>query len=179
MRKRRGVRTIICSVCSTLGHTEHECKRRKRELAARRSRQLAMRKEREAEKERLWLATRRRWIKQNPPDKNHCWYCHYCGVPLTNEWKYLSADVGKLSLDHKHPRKSIVGEELVHDLENLVPCCYEDNRLKGSLSYVTFCRKYYPHLLKLLGDKTPKVVGGLFLDSVSNNDTDSGNRLHW
>lgn len=64
-----------------------------------------------------WLATRSRWIKENPPD----WYCYICGKHLNK---------ATLTLDHIKPRSA--RPDLRYEFSNLAPCCSTCNYLKGS-----------------------------------------------
>lgn len=90
-----------------------------------------------------WMETRNEWMQQNPPSSpswsaERGWICHYCN-------KFLTYD--ELTLDHKYARSG--APELRYDLNNLVPCCYMDNKRKGSMDYDVYCEKYYPKLLEI------------------------------
>jgi|SRR6185369_10688199 len=85
----------------------------------------------------LWEACKRKWYKLNPPDHAGYYYCHYCGKAMTK---------AETTLDHIKIRSHY--PELRYKLENLVPCCAEDNFKRGSMEYELFCKKYYPNLLQ-------------------------------
>lgn len=68
----------------------------------------------------LWDATRDRWFKEHQAP----YICHYCGKFLPRK---------QTTLDHKIPRSR--APELRHDFDNLVPCCYSCNSLKGSVEH--------------------------------------------
>lgn len=172
--KKGGIRKVVCASCSALGHTTWDCKKQEREMVKKKERILAARAARREPEQTLWRAARKQWIKLNPPDENGYYACHYCGDTLSNNiWK-LSDSIFKLTLDHQHPRKSIVGEVLVYDLGNLLPCCEYDNKLKKDLSYNTFCRRYYPHLLQ----EVPKVFGGFLLGDIRSDESNASEDLH-
>jgi 5-methylcytosine-specific restriction endonuclease McrA len=77
-----------------------------------------------------WLAVRREWIKNNPPDHSGYWYCYYCQCALTYD---------TLTIDHVIARSR--RPDLQYDLSNLVPSCSMDNNLKGSLSAEEYLNK--------------------------------------
>ena len=71
-----------------------------------------------------WLATRRAWIKQNPPDFDGYYYCYLCHKAIKQN---------EMTLDHIIPRSR--RPDLRYDFENLRPCCWECNYKKGSKIY--------------------------------------------
>lgn len=82
-----------------------------------------------------WQDVRKYWIKRH---KTHAgsWICHYCGCLL---------EEATLTLDHLRPRS--LAPELRYEPNNLVPCCGDCNRLKGSCphdSYVHSCHTPLP-----------------------------------
>jgi 5-methylcytosine-specific restriction endonuclease McrA len=71
-----------------------------------------------------WSAAKRAWHKQNPPNFQGYYICHYCGV-----WIERKAT----SLDHLIARSR--APELRFELSNLVPACISCNTTKGSLDH--------------------------------------------
>lgn len=70
---------------------------------------------------KLWDATRRKWISENPPNHQGYYVCWICGV-----WVASNA----FELDHvesrsRHPERRF-------DLTNLRPSCHSCNAEKGS-----------------------------------------------
>lgn len=70
---------------------------------------------------KLWARTRRVWFINNLAE---FYTCHYCGKSLMPY---------ETTLDHKSPRSR--SPELRYEQDNLVPCCWVCNRLKGSVSH--------------------------------------------
>lgn len=70
---------------------------------------------------RKWQETRLRWLENN---KAPYYWCHYCHKQMTRS---------QLTLDHKQARSR--NPELRYALKNLVPCCWDCNTRKGSLSH--------------------------------------------
>lgn len=68
-----------------------------------------------------WQQTRRKWIKENPPNFQGYWVCYLCG-----KW----IDKYEMTLDHIIPRSG--DATLIHDFSNLQPACYPCNSEKGS-----------------------------------------------
>lgn len=69
---------------------------------------------------RTWIATKHKWLEQN---KAPYYWCYYCDKQMTRT---------QLTLDHKLSRSRY--PELRYVLSNLVPCCYNCNKDKGSRS---------------------------------------------
>lgn len=75
------------------------------------------------------MKTRAKWFAAHPAE----WYlCHYCGRMLTKV---------ETTLDHKISRSS--APHLKHDFDNLVPCCWPCNGLKGSISHDMYAHTCY------------------------------------
>lgn len=70
-----------------------------------------------------WMRTRGDWLTANPAP----WHCHYCDKAL---------DITTITLDHKIPRSR--RPDLRYALDNLVPCCFVCNVLKGSTPHDRF-----------------------------------------
>lgn len=90
--------------------------------------------------------TRNRWKYYNPSVDGY-WYCHYCGKPLTDIPELLEMGIDILTLDHIKARSRALEDK--YNEKNLVACCMSCNTKKGSMSYEQFCKKYFPHLLKV------------------------------
>lgn len=65
-----------------------------------------------------WTACKAEWFKLYDSDT---YPCHYCGESMTRD---------EVTLDHKIPRSR--APELRYDFDNLVPCCWMCNGLKGT-----------------------------------------------
>lgn len=72
-------------------------------------------------KGKLWLKTRREWVKLNSPNFQGYYTCHICG-----RWVHEK----DLTLDHVVARSK--RPDLVNDLDNLKPAHYVCNSVKGS-----------------------------------------------
>ena len=75
----------------------------------------------------LWIATRKKWIKENPPDFSGYWYCVVGGGALT---------IDTMTLDHDLSRSR--APQMRQELNNLNPMCGKHNFLKGSKSLKEF-----------------------------------------
>lgn len=72
-------------------------------------------------KKRDWIAFRKKWIKNNPPNHEGYYICYMCGIWVIPQ---------DMELDHvlsrsRHP-------ELVFDESNIRPSCHICNHKKGS-----------------------------------------------
>lgn len=74
-----------------------------------------------------WMETKNEWFQKNPAA---VYICNYCGKEMTKE---------ETTLDHKLSRSR--RPDLRFDLDNLVPCCWNDNYKKGSLSSEEYLEK--------------------------------------
>ena len=90
-------------------------------------------------KARAWVATRQDWIKANPPDKFGLWDCYLRISPMCQN----RVDNDTLSLDHIYSRSA--RPDLRLDFDNIKPCCYPCNSLKGSTK-IEILAKEHPHL---------------------------------
>lgn len=72
-------------------------------------------------KGREWLAFRRRWIKNHPPNHQGFYVCYMCG-----KWVIPS----EMELDHMKSRSRY--PELAFDEHNIRPSCHKCNQKKGS-----------------------------------------------
>ena len=75
-------------------------------------------------KGRLWIKTRKQWLKENPPNFEGYYVCYLCGVWVPKK---------EITLDHVLPRTR--GLNLLTDFDNLRPCCGACNSRKGSKVY--------------------------------------------
>ena len=82
--------------------------------------------------QKRWIATRKEWIKNNPPDYGGYWYCIVGGRALTDKLSEQEYGALLLTLDHNIPRSR--APELRHHLGNLNPMCPYHNSKKGSRS---------------------------------------------
>lgn len=126
----------ICKYCSSDKHASWMCFDKPRKTLQSKS---INKYGKEAVK---WMQTRNEWLQQNPPQSPPWtalagWTCHYCKKFITIE---------ELTLDHKYARSG--APHLRYEQSNLVPCCYADNKRKGSMDYDVYCAKYYPYLLE-------------------------------
>lgn len=71
---------------------------------------------------KLWLKTRKQWLRDNPPNFQGYYQCYICN-------QYIPQN--EVTLDHVKPRSK--NPELRYDSDNLKPCCYVCNNKKGSL----------------------------------------------
>lgn len=105
-----------CTHCGSLKHWPFQCyKNPKRELILKNHAS-----KRTTKKGDGWVKTKRGWFEVHPPP----YQCHYCH-------KYL--EKRETTLDHKIPRSR--APALRHDFDNLVPCCWTCNGLKGSIAH--------------------------------------------
>lgn len=121
-------RILGCKYCGLTGHLEFAChmKPRKPLKTKRRIRPIG-------KKSVKWLATRRKWLRNHPPNHQGYYICYLCGIRVHKD---------KVELDHIYSRSR--RPDLVYNENNLRPCCHECNQLKGSKSYEYFA----PHLKK-------------------------------
>lgn len=118
-----------CKVCSRNAYSEY-CFRHKPRKPLKKTHIKRIGK-----RTKVWIDERKSWISDNPPDYRGYWYCHYCRFILTIE---------TLTLDHMYGRDG----NLLTDRRYIVPCCSFDNNRKGSRSYESYCKEFYPHLIK-------------------------------
>lgn len=71
-----------------------------------------------------WLATRRKWLKENPPSHEGYYYCYICGRAVPEN---------EITLDHRYARTR--RPDLRNELNNLSPCCLRCNTWKGSRNF--------------------------------------------
>ncbi|MDE1829379.1 MAG: HNH endonuclease [Thaumarchaeota archaeon] len=112
-----------CNKCGKIGHTSLTCY-----SSPKRPIKIKKHMRKVGKIGRQWISTRNEWIQKNLPDK--VWYCHYCNKELT---------INILTLDHKLSRSR--RPDLRFDLDNLVPCCWDCNSAKGSLSEEEYKRR--------------------------------------
>lgn len=86
-----------------------------------------------------WVAERKQWIKDNPPDDYGVWDCYLKISPQCS----LVVDIDELTLDHKYSRSR--RPDLLLSSDNLAPCCASCNSLKGSRNIEDLIEQY-PHL---------------------------------
>lgn len=86
-------------------------------------------------KARMWMDTRKEWIKLNPPQDGY-WECYLRISPMCS--KVVTID--DLSLDHVKTRSS--HPELRYDLNNIKPACYPCNSMKGSVKLEKLAETY-------------------------------------
>lgn len=79
------------------------------------------------------------WYRENPPDENGLWYCHYCGEPLTNDRDKLDLGIQRITIDHYKSRSG--NPHLRYEPSNFVPSCYTCNSEKGSLDGDTYIKQ--------------------------------------
>lgn len=93
-----------------------------------------------------WTKTKKKWIKENPPEYGGYWYCIIGGRALTDIPENLDYGALPLTLDHDLPRSRAPGQR--HNLDNLNPMCEYHNNDKGSLSLDQYLRKKPPKQCK-------------------------------
>lgn len=76
---------------------------------------------------RHWMAYRRKWKLNNPPNDEGYYVCYLCGV-----WVQPS----EMTLDHVIPRSR--APHLRFDDSNIKPSCWSCNTLKGSQSLESY-----------------------------------------
>lgn len=139
---------IICRNCGILGHYRYQCYTRIKE----KQKPVIVKRKRIVPKiDEAWVITKKKWFKANP-SINGYYYCHYCSRVLVKDDELNDYGVEYVTLDHKVPKGNHIGIKLKYDISNLLPSCSRCNTLKGSRSYESFCREFYPHLLELEGE---------------------------
>jgi 5-methylcytosine-specific restriction endonuclease McrA len=136
---------VFCSICGVLGHYQYQCFRKKQKKIKKVAKPV-IRKPIQRNVDWKWIETKNKWFKANP-SLNGFYYCHYCHKVLVRDDELNDYGVEYVTLDHKKPKGNIHGRSLKYDIDNLVPCCYPCNSLKGSRSYESFCKEFHPHLL--------------------------------
>lgn len=121
---------LHCTRCDSLTHVYSQCPERLTDkINPKTGRYPTVKRLRTKGKYTIrWEATRRAWIKLNPPDHAGYYYCHYCSVAMT---------VNEMTLDHMQSRTR--APELRYEMTNLLPSCGPHNVEKGSLSHDEFC----------------------------------------
>jgi hypothetical protein len=87
--------------------------------------------------------------------------CHYCNSNPSNKTNAFAnndkfSDFAKANGDFIYNGLDRVDNKLKHTKDNVVPCCFPCNKMKGTSSYEEFkCRvsKIYNHMLKDSNDK--------------------------
>jgi len=139
---------VICRNCQGLGHYRYQCFKKD----IKKPKVKVVRKRIYYGKvDKLWVAAKKKWFKANP-SINGYYYCHYCSRVLVKDDELNDYGVEYVTLDHKVPKGNHIGIKLKYDISNLLPSCSRCNTLKGSRSYESFCREFYPHLLELEGE---------------------------
>lgn len=90
-----------------------------------------------------WARTRKKWIRDNPPDHAGYWYCVVGGGALTIDQDLVGYGACWLTLDHDISRSRDPSKR--HDRENINAMCGCHNRKKGSRSLKEF-KDSKPHL---------------------------------
>jgi len=75
-------------------------------------------------KGKIWIALRKQWIKDNPPDEWGLWTCYLQIHP----WCPKRIDRQRLTLDHEE-------QGIKRSQSKLSPACVYCNGMKGSRSY--------------------------------------------
>lgn len=133
---------VECRICYKDNHWTYQCFKK----PIKKTKPVIIKRKRIVPKiDQQWVATKKQWFKANPPLDSY-YYCHYCHRVLVKNDEFNDYGVEYVTLDHKVNRHN---KALKYDLDNLVPCCFRCNSLKGSRSYENFCREHAPHLLEL------------------------------
>jgi len=116
-----------CILCDEIGHSRTQCLKYSSRTPRNKPRYYGKYTDK-------WRRTRLKWYSLNAPDHAGYYYCHYCGVAITE---------AESTLDHIKTRSE--APELRYDLNNVVVCCWPDNSKRGSMKYELFIERYYPH----------------------------------
>lgn len=107
------VQMKACKFCKETTHSQFYCTRKPRSVLKARKQLNKLGKY-----GKQWLITRETWFTRNAAD----WYfCYLCGKRMTYK---------ETTLDHIKSRSRY--PQLRYDLNNLAPCCWGCNALKGS-----------------------------------------------
>lgn len=112
--------SVACKICQSPDHTQFYCSQKPRPQLKATSLRRGTKKLGNGKVALLWQATRKTWLTLHKPP----YTCHYCGFPLT---------VKTVTLDHLISRSR--RPDLRYELSNLVPACWNCNKMKGSLSH--------------------------------------------
>lgn len=92
-------------------------------------------------KQRADIATKKRWIKENPPDEYGYWDCYL----QISQLCLRRINLETLTIEHVVPK--VRGKQFRHDLKNLRPSCVFCNKFKGSRTLESLSRDF-PQLEK-------------------------------
>lgn len=110
-----------CKICGIVGHSATFCFDRPRKPLKQTKKSILKRGKpinRLGKHGKKWLAFRAQWFIDNPAP---FYICYYCNDHLNRR---------ETTLDHKIPRSR--RPDLRYELDNIVPCCWRCNTLKGS-----------------------------------------------
>lgn len=85
------------------------------------------------------LATKRKWLRQNPPNQFGQWECYL----KISKYCLGTMDITTLTLEHVEPK--VKAPEKKYDIKNIKPSCSWCNKMKGSQSLEKLSETY-PHL---------------------------------
>lgn len=85
------------------------------------------------------LDTKRKWLKQNPPNPSGKWECYL----KISDYCLKSVDITTLTLEHVEPK--VKSPHKKYDVKNIKPSCSWCNKLKGSKTLEQL-KKTYPQL---------------------------------
>ena len=128
-----------CKNCGQIGHYQTFCFYQVHEPIKKESEKAKVKR----------IMTKRRWLKENPPDENGQWTCYlqisaYCLKKLT-----------KYTLTLEHVEAKVRRQELKYNTKNIRPACSWCNKLKGSRSLAELAIDF-PHVKQTINMLTNK-----------------------
>lgn len=111
---------VRCKHCESVQHTQFYCRLKPRKAIKR------TRLKRVGKVTNKWIATRKVWVKNNPPDANGNWHCYLQIAPDC----HITVNAETLNVDHIKSR--VRRPDLRFDQSNLNAACSPCNKLKGS-----------------------------------------------
>jgi 5-methylcytosine-specific restriction endonuclease McrA len=110
-----------CKYCGNRGHFPYACYKNPKNQAGRPKLKKA------GKYAKQWIVTRNTWIRKNPPPiDGKYWLCYLRISPLCPG----QIDASMLTLDHVVSRSRDPSKRF--SMDNLQPCCWHCNTLKGS-----------------------------------------------